>query len=230
MKVLALSDHCVNGALLDLGCGEGLLAGKFRQTGVYTVGIDRNKVLVRSAKKRVHDCEFLVADGCSLPFADAVFKTVVMNDVLEHISYAHGVPVMNEACRTLTADGKIYTSVMNRWQFLEPHLLVPFMTWFPKPMWNTIYRLKMGKKTGLKYTDAYFPYTKKQLSGLFRNVGLTTEDYTWVYASDKVLNPEQIGSPTLRTLAKILKALKLHKLTVALAEKSSVLVFVCWKH
>ena len=136
---------------------------------------------------------------------------------------------MSEAARTLTGDGKIYASVMNRWQILEPHLLVPFMTWLPRQMWDTLYRFKLGEHTAIKYTEAYFPYTKRQLRWLIHHAGLEDEDYTWLYATDKISNPEQIGSPVLRIAVKLIKTIKLDKLAIILAEKVSVLVFICHK-
>ena len=226
LRVLRLAGHTINGKLLDLGCGKGWLTKKFSETGVFAIGVDKSLPLIRFAKRGVNGCEFLASEGRYLPFRDSVFKTIVINDVLEHVSYSDAIRLMTEAVRTMSKDGKIYISVMNRWQIFEPHLMVPFMTWLPKQTWNIVYRLKM-RKHGIKYTQNYFPYTKAQLKRLTQQLQLESDDYTWFYASEKILQPEQIGSPILRTLIKLFRVLKLDRLMIKLAERVSLIIFVC---
>jgi len=227
LRVLKLAGHAINGKLLDLGCGRGWLTKKFSEAGVFAIGVDKGLQLIRLAKRDANSCEFLASEGRNLPFKDSVFKTIVINDVLEHVPYSDAIRLMTEAVRAMSKDGKIYISVMNRWQIFEPHLIVPFMTWLPKQTWDIVYRLKMRKHIGIKYTQHYFPYTKARLKRLTQQLQLESDDYTWFYASEKILQPEQIGSPFLRTLIKLFRVLKLDPLMIKLAEKVSPIIFVC---
>ncbi len=228
LHILQLAGHVIDGTLLDLGCGQGWLTEKFSKAGVYAVGVDRNPELVRFAKREGDNCEFVVSDGGHLPFRDSIFKTVILNDVLEHVPYSDAAALMKDGIRTLSNNGRIYISVMNRWQILEPHLMVPFMTWLPRELWNTVYRLKT-RNVGIKYTENYFPYTKAKLRQLTQQSELASQDYTWVYGSEKIRNPGTIGSPAVRTLVKFLKTLKLTGLMIRLADKVSPIILLCKK-
>lgn len=230
LGVLRLSGHVLSGCLLDLGCGRGWLTGKFAESGVFAVGVDKSLQLTRLAKNSVDGCEFLASEGTYLPFRNSVFKTVIINDVLEHLPYSDAIKLMAEAIRTMSKNGKIYVSVMNRWQIIEPHFLVPFMTWLPKQTWNIVHRLKT-KNPSAKYTQCYFPYTKARLKLLMHQLHLENEDYTWFYASEKIRHPEQIGNPILRVLVKLFRVLKSNRRLMILAiERVSPLIFVCNAH
>lgn len=187
LRVFKLARHVVDGKLLDLGCGKGWLTKKFSETKVFAIGVDKSLELIRLAKRDASGCEFLASDGDHLPFRDLVFKTIVINDVLEHVPYSDAVRLMTEAVRTMSEDGKIYISVMNRWQIFEPHLMVPFMTWLPKQTWDVVYRFKI-RKHGVKYTEHYFPYTKARLKRLTQQLRLESDDYTCFYGSEKSLS------------------------------------------
>lgn len=227
LKILSLAGHVVDERLLDLGCGQGWLTKKFGETGVFAVGVDRSLQLIRFAKRDNNGCEFVVSEGSCLPFKGSVFKTVVLNDVLEHVSHSDAMSLMEETVRTMSNDGRIYISVMNRWQIFEPHLMVPFMTWLPHQMWDVVYKLKTRRFSGTKYTQHYFPYTKARLKRLTQQLQLMSQDYTWVYGSEKICKPEQIGSSILRNLVKLLKAMKCDWFMIRLAERVSPIIFVC---
>jgi len=83
-RMRALCDHVVelipkNGTLLDVGCGDGLLAERIEQLrpDVRVRGVD---VLVRPGAVIAVE-EF---DGKSLPYAEGSFDTVLFADVLHH--------------------------------------------------------------------------------------------------------------------------------------------------
>ncbi len=71
--------------LLDIGTGSGLFAEEFFKNGVNVTGIDINKKMIKSAKKYLPECEFIVAKAESLPFRknsfDAVFFGLVLHEV-----------------------------------------------------------------------------------------------------------------------------------------------------
>lgn len=211
-----------SGLLLDLGCGRGYLTGYFLKHGINAVGVDISKIGIKSAKKRVPSGSFIWADGVKLPFREACFNTVISNDVLEHVPYDLAKPMLKETKRTLKTDGKLYISVMNRYT-LSTHAEIPFLTWFPRPCWNAISKL-IAKRPFQDY-----PYTVRSLRKLCGEVGFTCKNYTWFYAWNKISNVEYVRHPTLNKVVKMMRKLKLSKLAYLVAEKLSVILFICEK-
>jgi len=69
---------------LDLGCGPAPISEGFLHLSPFLVGLDRNKLYLREAKRRT-SLELVLADATSLPFKDQSFDFVLCNDVLEHV-------------------------------------------------------------------------------------------------------------------------------------------------
>jgi SAM-dependent methyltransferase len=222
---LKLAGHNLkSGPLIDVGCGLGYLTRYFLDLGIKAIGVDISKENVKVAKKVAPNGSFILVNGVKLPFRDEWFTTVILNDVLEHVPYDLAHPMLNEIRRILKADGKLYISVANRYQIREPHTLIPFLTWLPKPCWDPTCRLIR------KYPfQDYSPYTIRRLERICREVGLIFNNYTWFYARNKMSNTEHIGDPTLNKLVEMIKKLKLSKLTYVIAEKVSVILFICEK-
>jgi len=223
---LKLTGHSPKlGLLLDLGCGQGYLTRYFLKLGIEAIGLDVSRELIKVAKEKiVPSGSFILADGVKLPFTEECFNTIILNDVLEHVPYNLANSMVNEVKRTLKVSGKLYISVANRYQIREPHTLIPFLTWLPRPCWNSIY--KLTKKHPM---PNYYPYTIRKLKKLCWETGLTYRNYTWFYAWNKISNIKHIGDPTLKKIAKTIKKLKLSKPAYLIAEKVSVILFICVK-
>jgi len=222
---LKLTDHNPkSGLLLDLGCGQGYLTRYFLKLGIEAVGVDISRKLIKNAKENVPSRSFVSADGVKLPFREESFNTVILNDVLEHVPYNLANPMLNEVERTLKVGGKLYISVENRYMVREGHSLIPFLTWFPRSCWDAIYKLFTKRPM-----YPYYPYTISRLEKLCRKANFIYENYTWFYAWNKVSNIEHIGDPTLKMIVKTLRKLKLSKLVYIIAEKVSVILFICEK-
>ena len=217
---LQLSRHDLRrDLLLDLGCGGGWLTEYYLNLGIEAIGLDIHKRM-SILKKRLPTSEFVRADGRRIPFRDKVFQTVILNDVLEHIPYSSADKLMTEIKRILNPTSRLYISVANRYNLIEPHTGIWFLTWFPRSCWDAIYRL-----TTKRQTFNYYPYTVKELIELCEKHKFLCENFTWVFASEKVRHPECI----INIIAKVLRRLKLLRATLAIAEKVSVILFVCRK-
>lgn len=90
-------------SVLDLGCGEGLLA-LLKRKNVALFGVDISPELLVMARRNGYD-EVYRADLASLPFTDATFDYVVSLDVLGHVSFAEKDVVLNEIKRVLKPQG-----------------------------------------------------------------------------------------------------------------------------
>lgn len=216
-----------SGLLLDLGCGSGYLTRYFLKLGIPAIGVDISRRGIKFAKKKIAPSgSFILADGVKLPFREEYFNTIILNDVLEHVPYNLANPMLNEVKRTLKVDGKLYISVANRYQIREPHTLFPFLTWFPRPCWNAIYKLT-PRARGPIYNC--YPYSIRKLKKLCSEAGLTYRNYTWFYAWNKISRIKHIGDPTLKRVVETIRKLKLSKLAYPIAEKVSVILFICEK-
>ncbi len=92
-----------NSALLDLGCGAGMLA-LLKRKGVALTGVDLSDECVAAARRNGYD-ETVRSTLDALPFNDASFDYVVSLDVLGHIAAAEKDAVLAEIKRVLRPDG-----------------------------------------------------------------------------------------------------------------------------
>jgi hypothetical protein len=81
------------------------------------------------SKDRIGNFTWIVGDGCHLPFKDDGFDLVYSNSVIEHIDLIDNQHLFAEECRRV---GKYYyVQTPNKWFFMEPHLITPFVHWLP---------------------------------------------------------------------------------------------------
>jgi SAM-dependent methyltransferase len=92
-----------NSALLDLGCGAGMLA-LLKRKGVALTGVDLSDECVAAARRNGYD-ETVLAELHALPFEDASFDYVASLDVIGHIPAEQKDAVFAEIKRVLRPGG-----------------------------------------------------------------------------------------------------------------------------
>ncbi len=224
-EALRISGHDFSkGALLDVGCGLGSTTRWFATNlNVYSVGIELNTLFAKEAKSHRTNLNYLKASGLKLPFGEKSFHTVILNDVLEHVNYKNADELFNEIRRVLNDDGMLYVSVANKYEIMEPHSGLLFVSWFPR--W--IY-VPMVKEI---FHDAVYPYTIRRFRNLATRNGFSWENFTWLYVGKKMKNINYIGNTLVRPFARILNMLGLNKSPgfMKFLELFAVLLFVCKK-
>lgn len=90
-------------SVLDLGCGEGILA-LLKRKGVTLAGIDLSPELLAAASRNGYDGAY-VATFTALPFPDSSFDYVVSLDVMGHVAFDDKDSVLAEIKRVLRPDG-----------------------------------------------------------------------------------------------------------------------------
>lgn len=90
-------------SVLDLGCGEGMLA-LLKRKDVYLAGVDFSPELVGLARSNGYDVA-CTGQVTNLPFANASFDYVVSLDVLGHISFDEKDALLAEVRRVLKPGG-----------------------------------------------------------------------------------------------------------------------------
>lgn len=96
-------DRRLSGRVLDVGCG----IGDFLAYRPSTVGVDVNTYAVNWCRKRGLDARLMEANN--LPFGDGSFDSVVLDNVLEHLSDPSNL--LSEIRRVLIPGGRVLVGV-----------------------------------------------------------------------------------------------------------------------
>ena len=119
--------------LLEIGTGSGVIAHYFATHP--GLGCDVDAVDVIDQRQVTDGYRYQTVPGVELPFADASFDAVISNHVIEHVGdgtaqQAH----LYEIARVLRTGGRAYLATPSRWQVVEPHYRIAFLSWLPKPL------------------------------------------------------------------------------------------------
>jgi ubiquinone/menaquinone biosynthesis C-methylase UbiE len=93
--------------VLDLGCGVGFFGGTARKRGAKVVGLDFSAVALGMAKGREPGMGLVRGDATRLPFPDARFDVVLLNDIIEHLAEDPGRRMIEEVSRVLRPGGRL---------------------------------------------------------------------------------------------------------------------------
>ena len=93
--------------ILDVGCGTGELetnlANQFE-----VVGIDLAVPMLRVAKDKCRDCEFLRASCNKIPFRDGAFAMALVVNVLHHLKTSDRQALFSEISKILAPGGHLF--------------------------------------------------------------------------------------------------------------------------
>lgn len=96
-------------AILDIGCGAGVLAKALAAEGAVVTGIDPGAEALAKARQAVPGARFEAASGEALPFMDASFDGAVMLNALHHVpdpgrALAEAGRVLRAGCRLVVVE------------------------------------------------------------------------------------------------------------------------------
>lgn len=72
-------------SILDVGCTDGFLSQKFRDLGLYTIGIDASASAVESARARTDEAYVADTGKEPLPLPDGKVELVWAGEIIEHV-------------------------------------------------------------------------------------------------------------------------------------------------
>ena len=175
-KLIAVVRHALGVQTLDglravdVGCSAGFIADELALAGATTSGVDIDEPGLAKARARFGErVDFQLARGEDLPFDDASVDVVVLNHIYEHVVDPEAV--VADIHRVLRPGGVLYLGIGHRWQVLEPHHRLPFLSWLPRGAADRYLRLA-GR--GEHYYERY--YTPAGLRRLF--AAFDVWDYT----------------------------------------------------
>ncbi|HYG22958.1 MAG TPA: methyltransferase domain-containing protein [Verrucomicrobiae bacterium] len=136
-----------------------------------------------------------IGNGCAMPFADQSFDIVYSNSVIEHVGSF-------EDQRRFSAEinrvGKrVFLQTPNRWFFLEPHFLAPFVHWLPWPMAKRLIQhvslrglMRSGDNKDLKALADELRFVRKaELRRFFPNAAIHHERWLGMTKSFIAMGP-----------------------------------------
>ena len=160
--------------ILDIGCGLGVYVRKFREFSDDVYGIDIDARRLREGAKTTPG--LMLAVGEHLPFPDASFDVVVLNEVIEHVHDDRAT--MAEAFRVIAPGGHVVVYAPNRLYPFETHGVyigkkfvfgnIPFVNWLPNPLRNRL----------VPHARAY---TKGGIRKTYRNLPARIDVESYVY-------------------------------------------------
>jgi len=103
--------------ILDIGCSQGIVCILLARENFSCIGLDLEKQSIEFAKNELEKEEeivknrisFIVGDAMNLEYSDNSFDTVILGEILEHLT--HPEKVLIEAKRVLKEDGKIIITI-----------------------------------------------------------------------------------------------------------------------
>ena len=160
--------------ILDIGCSYGLILKQLAADVDYGVGVDFD---IAGMQRFNTGVGFVCADAERLPFAAGSFDIVVCNHVYEHTD--NPARMLDEIERVLAPEGACYFAGPNKYDLIEPHYGLPFLSWLPRSLADFYLRLT-GK--GTQYVEN--PYSCRDLRRLLERFEIT--DYTGKIVMDPV--------------------------------------------
>ncbi len=124
--------------VLDIGCGIGTYVRKLDELAGRAYGVDIDPA--RVAKGETGDLSVAVSER--LPFANASFDVVLLNEVIEHVQ--DDAETLREACRVVRPGGHVVIYAPNRLYPFETHGVylgkryvfgnIPLVNYLPDPL------------------------------------------------------------------------------------------------
>jgi hypothetical protein len=174
--------------IVDIGCGSTGLAASAPDLDV--TGVDR------VPRPGYPGARFVQADATSLPFDDDEFAIAYSNSVVEHLPPQARDAYARELRRVAA---RWFVQTPNRWFPIEPHALLPFVHWLPRPLGRRLWRLGVS---GDPYDEVRL-LGERELRSLFPDAEIVRERAGPFTKSLVAVGPRsaQSGGETVRLVA-----------------------------
>lgn len=166
-RLLALDRYRGPFELLEIGTGSGGIAHYFANHQTLNCQVTAVDIVDQRSVREGYD--FITVDGTELPFSEHQFDVVLSNHVIEHVGNAAAQTLhLREMRRVMKQGGIGYLAVPNRWQLVEPHYRLPFLSWLPRRLRTPYLRLLRSAQ----HYDCE-PLTQFAIETLLRNAGFS---------------------------------------------------------
>ena len=176
-----------SGPVLDVGCGNGIYTQWLAKKCGYAVGVDHNHKNLAWGKSEFPNCDFVLSNGETLPFADGSFGAVMLTEVLEHTRDDRAT--LAEIARVTRPGGTLLLSTPHRGLFagLDPDNRTNSAFAFIK-------RLRIPKPGGGRFYENFrFDWHRHYSEGELRGLLGDAWDVEEVYFGGLLLYPVLYG-------------------------------------
>jgi 2-polyprenyl-3-methyl-5-hydroxy-6-metoxy-1,4-benzoquinol methylase len=163
-------------SVLDLGCGVGFFGGTARQRGARVTGLDFSAVALEMCQQRQPGIPVVRGDATALPYGDARFDVVLMNDIVEHLAEEKGRQMMRETFRVLKPGGRLVVDTDNDAFLMHRKGFRRLNDWLEKDTPQRV-ALREIKKTYNAPTLHIKLYSVTELRALLESTGFAIEDF-----------------------------------------------------
>jgi SAM-dependent methyltransferase len=174
--------------ILDLGCGNGRLAGLLSAKAVEYLGIDNNSALLALAREQHPDDRFKLADMVGLDLPEGAFDTLFCVAVFHHLpDKKTRRQAASHMHRVLREDGILILTVWNlfQWKYVEAILSAVFSFVLHlgfRYAWNDTW-ISWGERKIKRYYHAFLP---KELLRYFSLSQWKIEDFYFTRKGKRV--------------------------------------------
>lgn len=204
--LLILKDYLKNTSklsLLDVGSSTGIMTYEYAKYFAKVTGIDIDSKTINLASKtfKKDNLTFIETPIEENKFKDESFDVVTCSHIYEHVP--SDIILMDEIYRLLKPGGVCYFAAGNRFQIIEVHYRLPFLSYLPKKLSNIYIRLFTNEK--------YYYENHKSLRNLKKLVKkFHTTDYTLdvlkypsKYSANEMLKEKSIKYYVVNIIARI---------------------------
>ena len=127
--------------LLDIGSSTGFMTNEYAKHFNKVIGIDLDSSAVEYAKNnfKKDNLQFLDTPIEESSFNENSFDIITCSHIYEHVPSDRAL--MDNIYKLLKPGGICYFAAVNRFQIIEPHYELPFLSYFPKKIANKYIRL-----------------------------------------------------------------------------------------
>jgi len=122
--------------ILDVGCGDGVLATRLAQDGAQVTGLDASADMIAAARRRAKaagvEIDLVEGDAGDLPFSAGRFDCVVSIATLCFVDDPH--PTIREIVRVLKPGGRLILGELGRWNLWAAQRRVK--GWLGSKLWR----------------------------------------------------------------------------------------------
>jgi len=162
--------------VLDLGCGVGFFGGTAKERGARVVGLDFSAVALGLCRQRQPGMAVLRGDATALPFPDARFDVVLLNDIIEHLAEEPGRTMIEEVFRVLRPGGRLVVDTDNDEFIMGRKGLRRLNDWLEKdtPQRKALAEIKQTYNAPTLHIKIY---TVPEMRALLESVGFRIDDF-----------------------------------------------------
>ncbi len=209
-RPLEIADIQPDQHILDIGCGRGELAMHCARKGGQVWGLDYAPAALGLAAKlpKTEKMAFQQANATRLPFAGKSFDTILMLDIIEHLSQDELLTTLNQAWHALKPGGRVIIHTMpslwyyrfgyplyrmvqrlrgqalpknprSRWRFAHLHINEQTPLKLRKTFLKTQFLPKIWLESTQDYSSESNPFARRIMQGLTR-----LPPFKWVFCNE----------------------------------------------